>query len=121
MRRSLYFKLFLLLFTQYLLYYTQFKKSILFVTLSMDQKGSDARVKAAHLPKYQKLGLKISYYRKLRGLSQEQLAERIDKSLSFLGAVEAPKVNRSISLDTLFDIAEALNVAPDKFLHFDED
>ncbi|MCM1131894.1 MAG: helix-turn-helix domain-containing protein [Ruminococcus flavefaciens] len=65
---------------------------------------------------YRKIGLKISYYRRLEGLTQEQLAEMIDKSTAFLGAVEAPNINRAISLDTLFDIAEALNVPPYKFL-----
>ena len=29
---------------------------------------------------YLQLGLKIAYYRKLRGLTQEELAERIDRS-----------------------------------------
>ena len=63
--------------------------------------------------------LKISYYRKLRGLTQEQLAEMIDKNLAFIGAVEAPNVNRTVSLDTLFDIADALNVEPYKLLKSD--
>lgn len=65
---------------------------------------------------YKRIGLKISYYRKLRGFTQEQLAEMINKSTAFLGAVEAPNVNRTISLDTLFDIAKALDVPPYKFL-----
>lgn len=62
-------------------------------------------MKQEHLDKYKKLGLKISYYRKINGLTQLQFAEKIDKSLSFVGAVEAPNINRTISLDTLFDIA----------------
>lgn len=65
---------------------------------------------------YRRIGLKISYYRKLRELTQEQLAEKIGKSTAFLGAVEAPNVNRTISLDTLFDISNALDVPPYKFL-----
>lgn len=73
-------------------------------------------MKQQHLDRYRKLGLKISYYRKLRGLTQQQLAESIDKNLAFIGAVEAPNVDRTISLDTLFDIAEALEVEPNKFL-----
>ena len=78
-------------------------------------------MKAIHKTKYKKLGLKISYYRKLRGLTQEQLAERIDKNLAFIGAVEAPNVNRTVSLDTLFDIADILEVPVHRFLDFDED
>ena len=46
-------------------------------------------MKQEHLDKYKKLGLKISYYRKINGLTQLQFAEKIDKSLSFVGAVEA--------------------------------
>lgn len=34
---------------------------------------------------YLQLGLKIAYYRKLRGLTQEELAERIDRSPAFVG------------------------------------
>ena len=66
------------------------------------------------------LGLKIAYYRKLRGLTQEQLAEKIDRAAAFIGHVEAPNVNKAISLDTLFEIAKVLNVPAYKFLVFDE-
>ncbi|MBQ8780297.1 MAG: helix-turn-helix transcriptional regulator [Oscillospiraceae bacterium] len=65
---------------------------------------------------YRKLGLKISYYRKLKGYTQDQLAEKINKSTAFLGAVEAPNIDRAISLDTLFDIAAVLEVPAYKFL-----
>ena len=68
---------------------------------------------------YRQLGLKIAYYRKLRGFTQEQLAEKIEKSAAFIGHVEAPNVYKAISLDTLFDIADALDVAVHKFLTFD--
>lgn len=64
---------------------------------------------------YKKIGLKVSYYRKLRGFTQEQLAEKIEKNTAFIGAVEAPNVNRTVSLDTLFDIANVLDVPPYKF------
>ncbi len=69
---------------------------------------------------YRQLGLKIAYYRKLRGLTQEQLAERIEKSAAFIGHVEAPNVDKAISMDTLFDIAEVLDIPPHKFLMFEE-
>ncbi len=77
-------------------------------------------MKEKYYDKYRTIGLKISYYRKLRGLTQEQLAEKIDKNLAFIGAVEAPNINRTISLDTLFDIATVLDVPPHKFLLEDE-
>ena len=70
---------------------------------------------------YLKLGLKIAYYRKLRGLTQEQLAEQIDRTPAFIGHVEAPNISKAISLDTLFDIASALDIPAYKFLMFEDD
>ena len=67
-------------------------------------------MKEQYYEQYRKIGLKISYYRKLKGMTQEQLSEEIDKSLAFLAAIEAPNVNRTASLDTLFDIASVLEI-----------
>lgn len=79
-------------------------------------------MKKEHIPKYKQMGLKISYYRKLKGLTQEQLAEKLDKNASFIGAIEAPNVvDRTISLDTLFDIADVLEVPPHKFIFFENE
>lgn len=69
---------------------------------------------------YLQIGLKIAYYRKLRGLTQEQLAEKVDRTPAFIGHVEAPNIRKAVSLDTLFDIAEALDVPAYKFLMFDD-
>ena len=77
-------------------------------------------MKTIYVDKYRQIGLKIAYYRKLRGLTQEQLAEKPELSPAFIGHVEAPNVNKAVSLDTLFDVAAALDVPPYKFLQFDE-
>lgn len=77
-------------------------------------------MKVEHKFKYLQIGLKVAYYRKLRGFTQEQLAEKIGKSAAFIGHIEAPNVNKGISLDTLFDIASALDVPECKLLTFDE-
>ena len=77
-------------------------------------------MKSIYADKYQQIGLKIAYYRKLRGLTQEQLAERLELRPAFIGHVEAPNINKAVSLDTLFDVAAALDVPPYKFLLFDE-
>lgn len=69
---------------------------------------------------YLQLGLKIAYYRKLKGLTQEALAEKIDRSPAFIGHVEAPNIKKSVSLDTLFAIAEALDVPAHKFFLFED-
>ena len=78
-------------------------------------------MKPIYESKYLQLGLKIAYYRKLKGLTQEQLAEAIDRTPAFIGHVEAPNISKAISLDTLFDIAAALDVPPHKFLMFEEE
>lgn len=67
--------------------------------------------------KYRLLGLKIAFYRKLRGYTQEGLAELIGKSWSFISQVEANNgmVIKGVSLDTLFSIAELLDVPVHKF------
>ena len=78
-------------------------------------------MKEIHEGKYLQVGLKIAYYRKLRGITQEQLAERIDKTPAFIGHIEAPNIKKAVSLDTLFDIAVALDVPAYKFLIFEED
>lgn len=77
-------------------------------------------MKAVHKPQYLQLGLKISYYRKLKGLTQEQLAERINCTPAFIGHVEAPNISKAISMDTLFDIAAVLEIPAYKFLKFDD-
>lgn len=78
-------------------------------------------MKKAHTDRYRQIGLKIAYYRKLRGLTQEQLAEKVDRTPAFIGHLEAPNVEKGISLDTLFDIADVLNVPPQRFFTFEED
>ena len=60
--------------------------------------------------RYIALGLKIAYYRKKAGYTQEVFAEMIDKSVSFLGQVEGTGIVRGISLETLFKIAQVLNI-----------
>lgn len=69
---------------------------------------------------YIKIGLKISYYRKLKSLTQEQLAEILDCGVSFIGQIEAPNIYKAISLDTLFKIAKALEIPPYKLLYFED-
>lgn len=71
--------------------------------------------------RYRLLGLRIAYYRKKRGYTQEQFAEKIGKSWSFISQVEANNgaTVKGISLETLFSMSEALNVPPSKFLEDD--
>ena len=56
------------------------------------------------------LGLTIAYYRKLRGLTQAELAEATNLSRTHISNIEAPNGKTTISLTKLFDIAEVLEV-----------
>ncbi len=58
------------------------------------------------------LGIAISALRKMRGMSQEQLAERAGISRSHLSSIEAPGIARSFSLEIFFNIADALSIDP---------
>ena len=42
---------------------------------------------------YINIGLKVSYYRKLSGLTQEQLAEKMTVDTSFIGQIEYYTMN----------------------------
>lgn len=68
--------------------------------------------------KYIRLGLNIAYYRKLNGMTQLQLAEAVNISRTHMSNIEAPNVPTSVSLDTLFDISEALNIPIHQFFMF---
>ena len=69
--------------------------------------------------KYVTLGLKIAYYRKKAGYTQEAFAEKIGKSVNFLGQVEGTGTVRGVSLETLFKIADVLGISPAKLLEDD--
>lgn len=69
--------------------------------------------------KYITMGLKIAYYRKKAGFTQEVLAERSGKSVNFLSQVEGTGTVRGVSLETLFKIADVLGIPPAKLLEDD--
>ncbi len=71
-----------------------------------------------HAERYRDLGYAISYYRRRKGLTQEQLAERIGISRQHMGAIEAPNMVRAVSLDVLFNIAAVLEIEPYLLLKF---
>lgn len=64
------------------------------------------------------LSYAIGYYRKQAGLSQEQLAEKLGVSRQHLASVEAPGMNRGLSLELLFNIATVLEIEPYLLLKF---
>lgn len=68
-----------------------------------------------------KIGLKISYYRKLCGMTQEELAEACDLSAGYISQLEGPNCFFCPSLKTLFVIGEVLNVPVSKLVDIEND
>lgn len=63
---------------------------------------------------YVALGRRIRKARKIKNLTQEQLAEAVGLSLSFIGHIE--RGSRTASLKTVMDIANVLKTTPDRLL-----
>ena len=70
------------------------------------------------LKQLRELGLTISYYRKLKGLTQGQLAARVGLSRTHISNIEAPNIKTSISLDSLLDIADVLGISVKELFDF---
>ncbi len=66
--------------------------------------------------RFVQLGITIATVRKMRGLSQEKLAEKANVSRSLISTIEAPGIAHSFSMEAFFDIADALDVAPEDLL-----
>ena len=52
--------------------------------------------------------MNIAYYRKDRGLSQSELAERVNISRTHMSRIET--ADCAVSLDVVFDICDALEI-----------
>ena len=63
-----------------------------------------------HNNKYLIVGRNICNQRKEKGLTQQQLADIVGVSKSYISKIEAPNCEKSFSLEVLFDISEALNI-----------
>ena len=69
-----------------------------------------------HIDKYKYLGLNIAYYRKMKNLSQEKLAELINISRTHMSRIET--ADCAVSLDVLFDICNVLEISPNKLFEY---
>lgn len=67
---------------------------------------------------YYQIGQRIRKIRKAKGLSQEQLAAKVDISLPHMSHIETG--NTKLSLPVLADLACALDVRTDDLLYDDE-
>ena len=61
---------------------------------------------------YPSIGKKIREYRKERGLTQDELAEKVNLSPNHMGAIE--RAEKNLTLATLINIANALDALADE-------
>ena len=71
-------------------------------------------LKGGHTVNYEALGKRVRFHRKMRDLTQEELADAIGVSTSFIGHIE--RGTRKLSVETLVSIADALHVSCDLLL-----
>ena len=67
------------------------------------------------------LGLNIAYYRKLKGMTQAQLAQEVGISRTHISNIEAPKMATQISVETLLKVADVLDIKTWKLFAFRSD
>ena len=65
------------------------------------------------------MGLRIRHYRKLNKITQEELADKSEISLQFMGMIE--RGERSASIETLTKIANSLGVKLINLFDFDDE
>ena len=63
---------------------------------------------------YPSIGKKIRKYRKERGMTQEELAEKLDLSINYVGALE--RAEKNLTVTNLINIANVLGVTADMLL-----
>ena len=68
-----------------------------------------------------KIGAKIVFYRKLRSMTQEKLAEEVGITPQYLSRIENGGYTKSVSLSTLMMIAGALDVTMSQLMEGVED
>lgn len=73
-------------------------------------------MKQNNIDKYKRLGLNIAYYRKLRDMSQEKLAECVNISRTHMSRIET--ADCAVSLDVIFNICDVLDISEDKLFVF---
>lgn len=60
--------------------------------------------------RYKKIGAKIVFYRKLKSMTQEKLAEEVGITPQYLSRIENGGYTKSVSLSTLMKIVEKLGI-----------
>lgn len=75
--------------------------------------------KIANDEKYNRIGLNIAYQRKLKKLTQVQLADLVGISRTHISNIEAPNMITPISLELAFNIADVLEIPVETLFKFE--
>lgn len=67
-----------------------------------------------------RLGIAIGMLRRVKGFSQEVLADKAGISRSLLSSIEAPGVAKVFSMEVFFDLADALEINPAELIRYSE-
>ena len=70
---------------------------------------------------YEQIAKNIKKYRKIAGISQAELAEKVGVSHEFIRRNESQKGRKSFSVDTLWKVSLALNINPGLLFEIDKD
>ena len=70
---------------------------------------------------YEQIALNIKKYRKMAGITQAVLAEKVGVSHEFIRRIESKKGIKTFSIDTIWKISLALDVDPGKLFEIDID
>lgn len=69
---------------------------------------------------YEQIAKNIKKYRKESGLTQAQLAEKVEVSHEFIRRIESKKGRKTFSIDTIYKISLALNIEIAKLFETDK-
>lgn len=69
---------------------------------------------------YEYVAKNIKYYRKMRNMTQAELAEKTEYSHEFIRRIEAPNTKKNFSIDAVNNIAKALDVSMDLLFKTDD-
>ena len=70
---------------------------------------------------YEQVAKNIKKYRKIAGITQAVLAERVGVSHEFIRRIESKKGAKTFSVDTIWKISVALDIDPGKLFEIDMD
>lgn len=67
------------------------------------------KMKDKFYEKYRNLGISITYFRRMQGLTQQMVADRMDISYETMSRIE--NANTGMSMDMMYELSEALGIS----------